>query len=157
MIIATCLLEEYYLRLILQILLVQLILQAIIPTEDILKAYVGMLKLHGKNKLTHYLYDMGLRHSLAAFFFAVGLTLSLCCPLLCPLVAILFLLTYVRDKYNLIFVYPLEFESQMPNRRALIRIPLVGIIFFQILMMCLKYQTLKPKELKYYTIGFVLT
>lgn len=100
---------------------------------------MGMLKLHGKNKLTHYLYDLGLRHSLAASFFAMGLTLSLAVPLICPLMGFVFVLTYFRDKYNLIFVYPLEFESQMPNRRALIRIPIIGVILFQVLMILLKF------------------
>ena len=70
-----------------------------------------MLKVHGKHKFSHYLHDIGLRHTLVASLAAVSLTFSIAVPLLCPLMALVFLAGYASDKYNLIFVYPLDFES----------------------------------------------
>lgn len=98
-----------------------------------------MLKIKGKNKLSHYLYDMGLRSAITASIFATAFVCSIMVPILCPLATLLFLSNYYRDKYNLIFVYPLDFESSLPNRRQLVTIPLLGIILFQTLMLSYLY------------------
>lgn len=49
--------------------------------------------------------------------------------------AIIFLLLHFLDKFNISFVYPMDFESQMTNRKTLVKGSLVGIIFFQIVML----------------------
>ena len=66
--------------------------------------------------------------------FGFGLTFSLLIPLLCPIMLILTLVVYYIDKYNLIFVYPIEFDSQLTNRETLVRFSILSIIFFQLLM-----------------------
>lgn len=71
---------------------------------------------------------------MAVTLFGFGLTFSLLIPLLCPIMLILTLVVYYIDKYNLIFVYPIEFDSQLTNRETLVRFSILSIIFFQLLM-----------------------
>lgn len=48
---------------------------------------------------------------MAVTLFGFGLTFSLLIPLLSPIMLMLSLVVYYIDKYNLIFVYPIEFDS----------------------------------------------
>lgn len=48
---------------------------------------------------------------------------------------LIFLLIHFLDKYNISFVYPVEFDSQMTNRETLVKYSLVGIISFQVVML----------------------
>lgn len=48
---------------------------------------------------------------------------------------VLFIIAYYLDKYNLIFVYPIEFDSQVTNREALAKFSILGVIYFQALML----------------------
>lgn len=48
---------------------------------------------------------------------------------------LIFLFLHVLDKYNISFVYPIEFDSQMTNRETLVKYSLVGIISFQVVML----------------------
>lgn len=43
---------------------------------------------------------------------------------------LIFVLLYFLDKYNLSFVYPIEFDSQITNRETLVKYSLFGIIVF---------------------------
>jgi hypothetical protein len=47
----------------------------------------------------------------------------------------IFLFLHFLDKYNISFVYPIEFDSQMTNRETLVKYSLVGVIFFQVVML----------------------
>ena len=126
--------------------------QATVKAELVLKAFLGMLKVNGKNKFEHFLYDLGLRYALAAAVFAVGLVFSVAVPLVCPVVALLFGILYTLDKYNLVFVYPLDFDSQIANRKALILHSLAAVLLFQILMLGLLYPNLHAGT-EYYAIA----
>lgn len=84
----------------------------------------------GRNKFKHYLYDLGLRNVLAVTLFTLGLCCSVIIPMAMPLCAIIFYLAYAFDKYNLFFVYPIDFESQMMNRKILIKCTLSAILMF---------------------------
>lgn len=83
-----------------------------------------------KNKFKHYLYDLGLRNVLAVTLFTIGLCCSVLIPLAMPLCAILFFITYAMDKYNLFFVYPIDFDSQIMNRVILVKVTLSAILLF---------------------------
>ena len=63
--------------------------------------------------------------------FTLGLYCSVMIPLATPLCAIFFYLAYAIDKYNLFFVYPIDFESQMMNRKILIKCTLSAILMYQ--------------------------
>ena len=80
-------------------------------SRAILKAFLQGFMVTGRNKFKHYLYDLGLRNVLAVSMFTLGLGFSVLIPLAMPICAILFALTYAFDKYNLFFVYPIDFES----------------------------------------------
>lgn len=96
-----------------------------------------MLKVHGKSKFKHFLYDIGLRNALAVSFFTLCLVTSIIVPLTTFLALLLFWIAYNIDKYNMFFVYPLDFESCSVNRRTLVIYTLEGIIFFQVVMVWL--------------------
>lgn len=85
----------------------------------------------GRNKFNHFLYDLGLRNVLAVTMFTLGLCCSVLVPIAMPFCAILFFTTYAIDKYNLFFVYQLAFESQIMNRKILIKCTLCAILLFQ--------------------------
>lgn len=63
--------------------------------------------------------------------FTLGLTCSVMVPLALPICAILFFIAYAFDKFNLIFVYPIDFESQIMNRKILIKCTFAAILLFQ--------------------------
>jgi len=85
--------------------------QATTKSEKVLKVFLDMLKVNGKNKFSHFVYDMGLRNALAVTLFGLGLVFSLVVPLVCFVMSFIFFLGYLIDKFNLIFVYPLDFDS----------------------------------------------
>jgi hypothetical protein len=62
--------------------------------------------------------------------FSFGLAFSVLTPLLTPIMLLLFIIAYYLDKYNLIFVYPIEFDSQVTNREALAKFSILGVIYF---------------------------
>ena len=97
----------------------------------ILKTFLSGIMTVGRTKFKHYLYDLGLRNVLAVTMFTLGLTFSVLVPLVIPLCALLFLFSYAFDKYNLFFIYPIDFESQVINRKTLIQSTLVAILIFQ--------------------------
>lgn len=99
----------------------------------ILKAFLSSFMVTGRNKFKHYLYDLGLRNVLAVTMFTMGLGCSILIPLAMPICAILFAITYAFDKYNLFFVYPIDFESQIMNRKILIKCTLSAILLFQVI------------------------
>jgi hypothetical protein len=51
-------------------------------------------------------------------------------PLLSPVMLALFVTVYQLDKYNLIFVYPIEFDSQVINRETLVKYSILAVIGF---------------------------
>ena len=97
----------------------------------IVRTFLSSLNVTGRYKFKHYLYDLGLRNVLAVTMFTLGLYCSVMIPLATPLCAIFFYLAYAIDKYNLFFVYPIDFESQMMNRKILIKSTLSAILMYQ--------------------------
>lgn len=112
--------EEFLLRFIMQAIMVVILFQWRSDPRVILKTFLSGFMTVGRNKFKHYLYDLGLRNVMAVTMFTVGLTCSVLVPLTMPLCALLFFLCYAIDKYNLFFVYPIDFESQVINRKTLI-------------------------------------
>jgi hypothetical protein len=90
-----------------------------------------MLKVNGKSKLKHFLYDLGYRNALAVTLFCVCLFFALSVPLIMPFACILFWIAYLFDKYNLIFISELSMDSLELNRQTLIIYSVVGILLFQ--------------------------
>ena len=122
--------EELLVRFILQAIMVLIFFQWRSDPRTIIKTFLSSLMLTGRNKFKHYLYDLGLRNVLAVTMFTLGLCCSVLIPLAMPFCAIFFYLAYAIDKYNLFFVYPIDFESQMMNRKILIKCTLSAILMF---------------------------
>ena len=123
--------EELLLRFILQAIMILILFQWLSDPGTIVKTFLSSLYATGRTKFKHYLYDLGLRNVLAVTMFTLGLICSVIIPLAMPLCALFFYLAYAIDKYNLFFVYPIDFESQMMNRKILIKCTLSAILMFQ--------------------------
>ena len=108
--------KSFYLRQSLQFLVLIGYFQATTKQERVLKVFFDMLNVNGKYKFTHFLFDMGLRNAFVTTIFCLGLVFSLVDPMICGVVLAIFILAYSFDKFNLIFVYPLGFDSQITNR-----------------------------------------
>ena len=61
----------------------------------------------------------------------MGLFLSLFLPLASPLMAIMFIIIYFVDKYNLMYSYPLEFEPMSVSRKLIITNSFNAVLLFQ--------------------------
>ena len=121
--------DEYLLRFALQAIILVSLFHMCSDTRTILKAFLQSFT-KGKSKFKHYLYDLGLRNVIAVTMFTFGICWSVIIPVAMPLCAILFWLAYFFDKYNLFYVYPIEFESQLMNRKTLVLCTFMAIIFF---------------------------
>lgn len=124
--------EEFLLRFIAQSIVAVIFFQWRSDPRVILKTFLSGFMTVGRNKFKHYLYDLGLRNVMAVTMFTIGLTCSVLVPLALPLCSLLFFLSYAIDKYNLFFVYPIDFESQLINRKSLIQSTFVAILLFQV-------------------------
>lgn len=86
--------------------------------------------IEGKRAFEHYLYDLSLKTSFAIGFFTFGLMFCLLVPLTTPLFVALFILQYYSEKYNLMYFYPLDFESRSCSRKLLVKNSFYAILFF---------------------------
>ena len=99
---------------------------------------------------------------MAITFFTFGLCLSLIYPHLSILVLALFVFLYYIEKYNLMYRYPLEFESQKISRMILVKNSFYTIIMFQTIMILLgslgkqKNTVLLSPKTTIYLLCFVL-
>jgi len=123
--------EEMILRFLLQAIMAVVWVQWRSDSHTILKTFLSGCLETGRTKFKHYLYDLGLRNVVAVTMFTTGLCCSVLIPITSPFCAILFYFAYAIDKYNLFFVYPIDFESQLMNRKILIKTVLAAILLFQ--------------------------
>ena len=86
--------------------------------------------MQDKSKFKHYLHDLGLRNAIAVTMFSFAMCFSVLVPVTMPLCALLFCLSYYLEKYNLFYVSPLDFESEVMNRKILVLATFWGIVLF---------------------------
>jgi hypothetical protein len=101
------------------------------------------------------LHDLGLRNVLAVTIFSFGLCFSILVPLTMPIMLVLFKLGYYLEKYNLFYVSPLDFESEVMNRRILVLATFWGIILFQVVTILI-VSTVVESQATVYMILMVL-
>jgi len=77
-----------------------------------------------------WFYDLSFKSAVSVIVFTFGLFFSLMIPLVTPFVMVLIMGQYFIDKYNMLYIYPLEFESQTISRKALIKNSYFAIILF---------------------------
>lgn len=71
---------------------------------------------------------------MAVSFFTFGLCFCVMYPFILVLVLLLFICQFYVDKYNLMYIYPLEFESQTLSRKTLVKNSFYAVILFQLCM-----------------------
>lgn len=88
------------------------------------------------------------------------LVLTLCfsttIPLIVPFGCLFFFIKYFVDKYNLLFVYPVEFESSADIGYLVIKFILMGIFFFQFIISNLFWRIIDEKIAVYASLGYIL-
>jgi hypothetical protein len=114
-----------------------------------------MLSANGKTKFSHWFYDIAFRNCVAVTVFNLGIVLSVVCPLMMPLVSAMLYLMYYGEKFNILYVYPLDFESKDQSRRILIVYSLVGVILFQFLMYTLVSFIETEQNMSIYLFAFL--
>jgi len=131
-----CYSEEYLIRFLIQSIMFIILFQLTTDTHTILKAYFSRLIIQFKSKFKHYIYDLGIRFVVAVTMFTCGLCFSILAPVTTPISALMFMIGYFMEKYNLFFVYPLDFESEVAMRKTLVLSTFWAIVLFQFIMIC---------------------
>ena len=67
--------------------------------------------LNKKETFDDWFYNLSYKSSVAVSLFAFGLCFCILYPFMLVFLAVFFICQYYVDKYNLMYVYPLEFES----------------------------------------------
>jgi hypothetical protein len=101
-----------------------------VPPEKIMKAFHQMLSANGKTKFKHWFYDLGYKYAIVICLYSFSLFFSVLIPLILPFATLIFAIFYYIDKYNLLYIYPLEFESKPIYRKALVVYTILAIIVF---------------------------
>jgi hypothetical protein len=78
----------------------------------------------------HWFNDLSFKSCIAVGIFTFGLLNSLIYPHITALVLFLFSTQFYIDKYNLMYIYPLDFESQVISRKTLVKNSYHGVILF---------------------------
>lgn len=139
-------LQDFYTRLLIQLITLTIFDQLFLNFEKLTAIHKSIAKNQGKTKFEHWFHDLSYKSSLAITFFTVGLCLSLVYPHLSVLVVALFTFLYYIEKYNLMYRYPLEFESQKISRMTLVKNSFYTIILFQTMMILLGSFGKQPKS-----------
>ena len=105
-------------------------IRVLIARSDYEKIYASMVKKY---------FDYGFHYSFALIVFLMTLIFSTTIPLVVPFGCLFFYVKYYFDKYNLLFFYPAEFESQGNLGKVVIKFMLFAIFFFQIILSGLFY------------------
>ncbi len=99
--------------------------RVLIASTDYEKFYASMIKKY---------FDYGFNYSFSITVFVLTLCFSTTIPLIAPFGCLFFYIKYFVDKYNLLFVYPVEFESHGNIGYIVLRFVLLGIFFYQFII-----------------------
>lgn len=148
----------FYFRLFCQVMLLSLIYQLNLDFQVITACFEKVIKDNYKTSFDQWYYDLSFKNTVSVVVFAFGLFFSLSVPLITPLIIVLILLQFYIDKYNLLYIYPLEFESQTISRKSLIKNSFFAIILFQMGMVVLGFTRMDPvsNKISFYWIGFIV-
>ena len=100
-------------------------MRVLLASSDYEKFYASMIKKY---------FDYGYNYSFSITVFILIICFSTTIPLITPFGALFFYIKYYIDKYNLLFLYPAEFESHGNVTEMIIKFELIGIFFFQFII-----------------------
>lgn len=101
----------YYGRVIMQIILLCFICQMMMDPAAVLACFEKVIKNNHKTRFDHWYNDLSFKSSIVVSVFCFGLFMCLIYPHLSVLVIFGLCIQLFIDKYNLMYIYPLEFES----------------------------------------------
>lgn len=100
-------------------------MRVFLAKSDYEKFYASMIKKY---------FDYGYNYSFSITVFVLIICFSTTIPLITPFGALFFFIKYYIDKYNLLFLYPAEFESHGNVTDMIIKFELIGIFIFQFMI-----------------------
>ena len=116
-------------------------MRVMLASSDYEKFYASMIKKY---------FDYGYNYSFSITVFMLILCFSTHIPLITPFGALFFYIKYYIDKYNLLFLYPAEFESHGNVTEMIITFELIGIFFFQFIISNTFIKIFKDKDYAIY-------
>mmetsp|Transcript_44378 Transcript_44378/g.32431 ORF Transcript_44378/g.32431 Transcript_44378/m.32431 type:complete len:337 (+) Transcript_44378:1439-2449(+) len=147
--------QFYYISYLFELILIMILYQLLVSPEKILKAFHQMLSANGKIKFKHWVYDLGFKYSVFISLFIFALFFSVIVPIFLPLCTLIFTLAYYFDKYNLIYIYPVDFDSRTIYRKVMLTHSLFGIFLFQVFVYSVCGSVLN-KKLTAYLFAYLL-
>ena len=116
-------------------------MRVLLASSDYEKFYQSMIKKY---------FDYGYNYSFSITVFMLILCFSTTIPLITPFGALFFYIKYYIDKYNLLFLYPAEFESHGNVTEMIIKFELIGIFFFQFIISNVFIKIFRDKDYAIY-------
>lgn len=123
-------LESFYLRYFSQVVLICLLNQVLMDFSQLVKSFEKIIRNNGKTEFENWFYDLSFKSSIAVCFFYFGIFFSTMLPVLIPFIIFLLTAQFYIDKYNLMYIYPLEFESHTLSRRNMALSSFYAVILF---------------------------
>ena len=105
-----------YLRYAVQIILLCILNQIMLNLDKIAECFEKTTKYQRKTSFESHFYDLSYKQSIIIVLFAFGIFFCLISSQITFVILCFFCLQFYIDKYNLMYIYPLEFESQYLNR-----------------------------------------
>ncbi len=115
--------------------------RVLIASSDYEKFYASLVKKY---------FDYGYNYSFSITVFMLTLCFSTTIPLITPFGSLFFFFKYFIDKYNLLFLYPAEFESHGNVTDMVKNFELIGIFFFQFIISNLFLKIFKDRKIAYF-------
>ena len=100
--------------------------------QKLVESFEKVIKNNGKTRFEDWFYDLSFKSSIAVSFFTFGLCFCVLYPFISVLVLLFLICQFYIDKYNLMYIYPLEFESQRISRKTLVTNSFYAVILFQL-------------------------
>ena len=119
-----------------------------LASSDYEKFYNSMIKKY---------FDYGYNYSFSITVFMLILCFSTHIPLITPFGALFFYIKYYIDKYNLLFLFPAEFESHGNVTEMIIKFELIGIFFFQFIISNTFIKIFRDKDYAIYATLLYIT
>ena len=129
--------------------------------SKLVKSFEKIIRNNGKTEFENWFYDLSFKSSIAVCFFYFGIFFSTMVPILIPFMIFLLVAFNLRsaqfyiDKYNLMYIYPLEFESHTLSRRNMALSSFYAVILFQLGTIAFGSAILSGKAIVY-LVAFVL-
>ena len=123
-------------------------MRVMLASSDYEKFYASMIKKY---------FDYGYNYSFSITVFMLTLCFSTHIPLITPFGALFFYIKYYIDKYNLLFLYPAEFESHGNVTEMIIKFELIGIFFFQFIISNTFIKIFRDKDYAIYATLLYIT